>query len=172
MWGGWRRKLCPLGKSSYVMLFVSVSSVCTLMFMVLEWIVASYFVEWYVWSCVMFEKRFTLCIKVVGEFSNVAIYVFVFYLCWSPGLASFPFATMSKVLCVSFWLPHRSSAWAIWCGLVSSTLSHCWEWARMAFIFFRRCGPFRLASIADNPLKINLIQTHHILQKYLTSIYT
>ena len=40
---------------------------------------ASYFVEWYGWSCVMFEERFTLCFKVVDEFSNVEIYVLVFF---------------------------------------------------------------------------------------------
>ena len=40
----------------------------------------------------------------------------------------------------------------------------------MAFIFFGRCGPFRLASITDNPLKINPIQTHLILQQYLSVI--
>ena len=56
---------------SSVMLFVSVSSACTLMFLVFESMLASYFVECYVWSCVMFEERSTLCFKVVGEFSNV-----------------------------------------------------------------------------------------------------
>ena len=64
---------------SSVMLFVSISSVCTMMFLVLEWMLASYFVECYVWSCVMFEERLTLCFKVVGEFSNVEIYVVVFF---------------------------------------------------------------------------------------------
>ena len=59
------------------MLFVSVSSACTLMYLVLKWMLASYFVECYVWYCVMFEERFTLCFKVVGEFSNVEIYVLV-----------------------------------------------------------------------------------------------
>ena len=52
------------------MLFVSVSSACTLMFLVFESMFASDFVECYVWSCVMFEERFTLCFKVVGEFSK------------------------------------------------------------------------------------------------------
>ena len=80
------------------MFFVSVSSACTVMFLVFESMFASYFVECYVWPCVMFEERFTLCFKVVGEFSNGEIYVLVlFHVCWSPGLASFPFA--SKVLC-------------------------------------------------------------------------
>ena len=64
---------------SSVMLFVSVSSACTLMFLVFESMLASYFVECYVWSCVMFEEKFTLCFKVVGEFSNVEIYVLVFF---------------------------------------------------------------------------------------------
>ena len=45
---------------SYVMLFVSVSSACTLIFLVLKWMLASYFVECYVWSCVLFDERFTL----------------------------------------------------------------------------------------------------------------
>ena len=63
---------------SSVMLFVSVSSACTLMFLVFESMLASYFVECYVWSCVMFEERLTLCFIVVGEFSNVEIYVFGF----------------------------------------------------------------------------------------------
>ena len=40
---------------------------------------ASYFVECNVWSCVMFEERFTLCFKVVGEFSDVEIYVLAFF---------------------------------------------------------------------------------------------
>ena len=31
------------------------------------------------WSCVVFEERFTLCFKVVGEFLNVEIYVLVFF---------------------------------------------------------------------------------------------
>ena len=61
------------------MLFVSVSSACTLMFLVFESMLASYFVECYVWSSVMFEERSTLCFKVVGEFSNVEIYVLVFF---------------------------------------------------------------------------------------------
>ena len=30
-------------------------------------------------ACVMFEERFTLCFKVVGEFSYVEIYVLVFF---------------------------------------------------------------------------------------------
>ena len=64
---------------SSVMLFVSVSSGCTLMFVPFESMLASYFVECNVWSCVMFEERFTLCFKVVGEFSNVEIYVLVFF---------------------------------------------------------------------------------------------
>ena len=81
---------------SSVMLFVSVSSACTLMFLVFESMLASYFVVCYVWSCVMFEERFTLCFKVVGESSNVEICFIFFRVCWSPGLASFPFA--SKVL--------------------------------------------------------------------------
>ena len=49
------------------------------MFLVFESMLASYFVECYVWSYVMFEERFTLCFKVVGEFSNVEIYVLVFF---------------------------------------------------------------------------------------------
>ena len=64
---------------SSVMLFVSVSSASTLMFLVFESMLASYFVECYVWSCVMFEERLTLCFIVVGEFSNVEIYVFFFF---------------------------------------------------------------------------------------------
>ena len=64
---------------SSVMLFVSVSSACTLMFLVFESMLASYFVECYVWSCVMFHERLTMCFIVVGEFSNVEIYVFGFF---------------------------------------------------------------------------------------------
>ena len=64
---------------SSVMLFVSVAFACTLIFLKFESMLASYFVECYVWSCVMFEERFTLCFIVVGEFSNVEIYVFVFF---------------------------------------------------------------------------------------------
>ena len=64
---------------SSVMLFVSVSSACTLMFLVFESMLASYFVECYVWSCVLFEERLTMCFIVVGEFSSVEIYVFEFF---------------------------------------------------------------------------------------------
>ena len=59
------------------------------MFLVFESMLASYFVEWYVWSCVIFEERFTLCFKVVGEFSNVEIYVLVFSRMLIPGLGLF-----------------------------------------------------------------------------------
>ena len=48
----------------YHLLFASVSSACTLMFLVFESLLAYYFVECYVWSCVMFKERFTLCFKV------------------------------------------------------------------------------------------------------------
>ena len=52
---------------------------------------ASYFVKCYVWSRVMFEERFTLCFNVVGEFSNVEIYVLVFFSRMIiPGLGLFP----------------------------------------------------------------------------------
>ena len=47
--------------------------------LVFESMLASYFVECYVWSCVMFKERFTLCFKVVGELSNVEIDVLVFF---------------------------------------------------------------------------------------------
>ena len=68
---------------------------------------------------------------------------------------------------------HTKSQWVTVTLTDSSVyLSYCWEWARKAFIFFRWCGPFRLALIADNTLKINLIQTHHTLQEYLTSNYS
>ena len=97
---------------SYVMLFVSVSSACTLMFLVFESMLASYFVKWYVWSCVMFEERFTLCFKVVGEFSNVEIYVFVFFAYVDPRAWSLFRLQRCSKSCF-FWLPHRSSASAI-----------------------------------------------------------
>ena len=64
---------------------------------------ASYFVECYVWSCVIFEERFTLCFKVVSECSNVEIYVLVFFAYVDDVQSSVFF----------FWLPHRSSASAI-----------------------------------------------------------
>ena len=98
---------------SSVMLFVSVSSACTFMFLVFESMLASYFVEWYVWSCVMFEERFTLCFIVVGEFSNVEIYVFVFFRVCLP---SFPFATMSKVMCFFSGCPITHQHQSYWCG--------------------------------------------------------
>ena len=99
---------------SSVMLFVSVSSVCTFMFLVLKWMLASYFVECYGWSCVMFEERFTLCFKVVDEFSNVEIYVLVFFAYMLiPGLGLFSVCDDVQSSLVFFWLPYRSSASAI-----------------------------------------------------------
>ena len=73
---------------------------------------ASYFVELYVWSCVMFEDGFTLCFKVVGEFSNVEIYG-VFSLMLVPGLGLFSVCDEVQSYVCFFWLPHRSSASAI-----------------------------------------------------------
>ena len=75
---------------------------------------ASYFVECYVWSCVMFEERFTLCFTVVGEFSNVEIYVFVFFSrMLIPGLGLFSVSDDVKSSVFFFWLLYRSSASAI-----------------------------------------------------------
>ena len=61
----------------------------------------------------MFEERFTLCFNVVGEFSNVEIYVFVFFAYVDP--RAWPLFRLRRCLkfCVFFWLPHRSSASAI-----------------------------------------------------------
>ena len=71
---------------------------------------ASFFTEGYVWSCVMFEERFTLCFKVVGEFSNVELYVFFFSLMLITGLGLFSVCDDVKSSVCFFWLPHRSSA--------------------------------------------------------------
>ena len=98
---------------SSVMLFVCVSSACTLMFLVLEGMLAFYFIERYVWSCVMFDERFTLCFKVVGEFSNIEIYVFFFSLLLIIGLGLFSVCDDVRSSVFFFWLPHRSSASAI-----------------------------------------------------------
>ena len=61
---------------------------------------ASYFVECYVWSCVMFEERFTLCFKVVGELSNVEIYVLVFFAYVDP--LAWPLFRRCPKFCVVF----------------------------------------------------------------------
>ena len=98
---------------SSVMLFVSDSYVCTLMLLVLKWMLAYYFVEWYVWSCVMFEERFTLCFKVVGEFSSVEYMFSFFSLMLIPGLGLFSVCDDVQSSVVFFWLLHRSSASAI-----------------------------------------------------------
>ena len=67
---------------------------------------ASYFVECYVWSCVMFAERFTLCFKVVVEFSNVEIYVFVFFsLMVIPGLGLSSVCSDVQSSVGFFWLP-------------------------------------------------------------------
>ena len=63
-----RNDILFIGKLSVIRVscfIFSVSSACTLIFLVLKWMLATYFVECYVWSCVMFEDRFTLCFKVV-----------------------------------------------------------------------------------------------------------
>ena len=98
---------------SSVMLFVSVSPVCTLMFLVLKWMLASHFVECYVWSCVMFDERFTLCFKVVGELSNVEIYVLVFFAYVDPRAWSLFRLRRCPKFCVFSWLPHRWSVSAM-----------------------------------------------------------
>ena len=60
----------------------------------------------------MFEERFTLCFKVVGEFSNVEIYVVVFLANVDP--RAWPLFRLRRCpkFCV-FRLPHGSSASAI-----------------------------------------------------------
>ena len=60
----------------------------------------------------MFEERFTLCFIVAGEFSNVEIYVFVFFAYVDP--RAWPLFRLRRCLfCVFFWMPHRLSASAI-----------------------------------------------------------
>ena len=62
----------------------------------------------------MFEERFTLCFKVVGEFSNVEIYVLRFSSSMLiPELGVFSVCDDVQSSAFFFWLPHRSSASAI-----------------------------------------------------------
>ena len=59
----------------------------------------------------MFEERFTLCFIVVGEFSNVEIYVFGFIAYVDP--RAWPLSRLRRCLFFFFWLPYLSSASAI-----------------------------------------------------------
>ena len=63
------------------------------------------------------EERFTLCFKVVGELSNVEIYVFVFFAYVDTrAWPLFRLQRCTKFCVFFFWLPHRSSASAILMG--------------------------------------------------------
>ena len=69
----------------------------------------------------MLEEIFTSCFKVVGEFSNVKIYVFVFFAYVDP--RAWPLYRLRR--CPKFWgffwLPFRSSASArlMWPNVVT-----------------------------------------------------